>query len=106
MPCSDGVKVIWEVVDNHLVEESNDNGDIELLGLYFFDENTSRGREQHYRITAHPRDLFPPRNADRPTNNTQGDCDTSQGTKITVGLSQTCNVHVLPSTRRSTGIIF
>ena len=38
VPGSDGLKVILEVVDNHVVEEINENEDIGLLGLYFFDE--------------------------------------------------------------------
>ena len=38
VPGSDGLKVILEVVDNHVVEEINENDDIGLLGLYFFDE--------------------------------------------------------------------
>ena len=35
MPGSDGVKVIWEVVENHGVDETNESGYIGLLWLYF-----------------------------------------------------------------------
>ena len=34
-----GVKVLWIVVDNHVVEEKNENYYIELLGLNCFDED-------------------------------------------------------------------
>ena len=34
-----GVKVLWEVLDNYVVEKTNDNYDIGLLGLYIFDED-------------------------------------------------------------------
>ena len=32
---SDGRKIIWEVVDNHVVEEENDNDEIGLRGFNF-----------------------------------------------------------------------
>ena len=42
--CSDGKKVIWEVLDNHVVEDPKDNDDILLwvFGFNFF-TNTGEG---------------------------------------------------------------
>ena len=39
MPGSDALKFLWEVVDNHVVEKTNYNDDIGLLGLDCFDED-------------------------------------------------------------------
>ena len=40
----DGKKVIWEVVDDHGIEEATDHCEIGLLGFNFnFSENTRRG---------------------------------------------------------------
>ena len=41
---SDGEKVIWEVVDNHVVEEGNNHYEIGLQGVdLIFLENIRRG---------------------------------------------------------------
>ena len=42
--CSDGKKVIWEVVDAHVVEGTKDNNDI---GLIFF-KNEEKGEGGEY----------------------------------------------------------
>ena len=39
VPGSDALKFLWEVVDNHVVEKTNYNDDIGLLGLDCFDED-------------------------------------------------------------------
>ena len=41
---SDGKNVIWEVVDNNIVEEGKEHDDIGLCGFYFYSlTNTRRG---------------------------------------------------------------
>ena len=42
---SDGKKVLWGVVDNHVVEKGNDHGEIVLrgFGFIFFDEYKGGG---------------------------------------------------------------
>ena len=43
--CSDGKKVIWEVLDNHVVEDPKDNDDILLwvFGFNFFTKTREGG---------------------------------------------------------------
>ena len=39
---SDGKKVIWGVVDDHVVEDENDHGEIEVRGLIIISSAKTR----------------------------------------------------------------